>query len=80
VLRLAAQHSSADAQVMCENVAAACVRALDRVLTMEPVMPKHVREEVYNWLALLPSLHGKEKALRKEFERYLERKVERDLL
>lgn len=80
VLRLAAQHSSADAQVMCENVAAACVRALDRVLAMEPVMPKHVREEVYNWLALLPGLHGKEKALRKEFERYLERKVERDLL
>jgi nucleoside 2-deoxyribosyltransferase len=80
VIRLAAQHSSADAQLMCEEIAAACVRALDRVLEQEPVMPKHLQEEVYHWLALMPRLHGKEKALRKEFEAYLERKVERDLL
>jgi Nucleoside 2-deoxyribosyltransferase len=80
VIRLAGQHSSADAQTMCDEIAAQCVRALDRVREMEPVMPKHLREEVYNWLALLPGLRGKEKALRKEFERYLERKVERDLL
>jgi hypothetical protein len=44
------------------------------------VMPKHLREEVYNWLALMPGLRGKEKDLRKEFEHFLERKVERDLL
>jgi len=44
------------------------------------VMPKHLREEVYNWLALMPGLRGKAKDLRKEFERFLERKVERDLL
>jgi nucleoside 2-deoxyribosyltransferase len=80
VIRLAAQHSSADAQLMCEQIAAACVRALDRTLKMEPVMPKHVREEVYHWLALMPGLRGKEKALRKEFEDNLEAKVERDLL
>lgn len=44
-------------------------------------MPKYLREEVYHWLALMPGLHGKEKALRKEFgEKILERKVERDLL
>jgi nucleoside 2-deoxyribosyltransferase len=80
VIRLAAQHSSADAQLMCERIAAACVRALDRVLAEDPVMPKHLREEIYNWLALMPRLRGKEKALRKEFERYLESKVEQDLL
>ncbi len=80
MIRLAAQHSSADAQLMCDGVAAACVRALDRVLLEEPVMPKHLSEEVYNWLALLPGLRGKQKALRKEFEEYLERKVERDLI
>jgi nucleoside 2-deoxyribosyltransferase len=79
-LHLAGQHSSATAQLVCERVAAQCVRALERVLTIEPVMPKYVREEVYHWLARLPALRGKEKALRKEFERYLERKVERDLL
>lgn len=80
ILRLAGQHSSADAQLTCENIAATCVRALDRALAIEPVMPKHLREEVYNWLALMPGLRGKEKVLRKEFENYLEHKVENDLL
>jgi nucleoside 2-deoxyribosyltransferase len=80
IIRLAGQHSSADAQRLCDEVAAACVRALDRVRELEPVMPRYLREQVYNWLALMPGLRGKEKALRKEFERYLERKVERDLL
>ena len=79
-LRLAGQHSSAHAQIVCERVAAQCVRALERVLATEPAMPKYLREEAYHWLALLPALRGKEKALRKEFEHYLERKVERDLL
>lgn len=80
VIRLAGQHSSADAQRTCEELAAACVRAFDRVRVVEPVMPRHLRESVYNWLPLMPGLRGKEKELRKEFERYLERKVERDLL
>mgnify|MGYP001551869195 CR=1 FL=1 len=80
VTHLAGQHSSADAQLVCEQVATRCMRALERVLTMEPVMPKYLREEVYLWLARAPALRGKEKALRKEFERYLEQKVERELL
>lgn len=79
-LRLAGQHSSAAAQVVCERIAAQCVRAFDRLLATEPAMPKHLREEAYQWLALLPGFRGKEKALRKEFERHLERKVERNLL
>jgi len=80
VIRLAGQHSSADAQRMCDEVAAAVVRALDRVREAEPVMPRHLREEVYNWIPLMPALRGKEKALRREFERHLERKVQRNLL
>jgi len=80
VIRLAGQHSSADAQRMCDEVAAAIVRAFDRVRDLPPVMPKHLREEVYNWLPLMPGLRGKEKALRKEFEHYLEQKVQWDLL
>jgi nucleoside 2-deoxyribosyltransferase len=80
VIRLAGQHSSADAQRMCDEVAAAVVRALDRVRDTEPVMPKHLREEVYNWISLMPGLRGKEKVLRREFENHLERKVQRDLL
>ena len=79
-LKLAGQHSSAAAQLVCEHIAAQCVRAFDRVLAAEPVIPKHLREEVYQWLALAPGLRGKVKELRKEFERHLEQKVERDLL
>jgi len=80
IVRLAGQHSSVDAQLMCEQVAQACVRALDRVGAMEPHMPRHLREEVYNWLALMPGLRGKEKGLRRDFERILRGKVERELL
>ena len=80
VIRLAGQHSSADAQTLCEQIATQCVLAFDRVLRLEPVMPKHLREEVYNWLALMPGLRGKEKVLRKEFERILETKVKKELL
>lgn len=80
IVRLAAQHSTADAQRMCDQIAQACVRAFERVLAVEPVMPKHLREEVYNWLALMPGLRGNDKDLRKEFEKILEQKVERDLL
>ncbi len=80
VVRLAGQHSSADAQNMCEHIAATCVNAFDRVAAMEPVMPKHLREEVYQWLALMPGFQGKPKSLRHKFEDVLERKVEHDLL
>jgi nucleoside 2-deoxyribosyltransferase len=80
IVRLAGQHSSADAQLMCEKIAESCIRAFDRVLAVEPVLPKHLREEVYNWLALMPGFGGDEKKLRKELESMLERKVERGLL
>ncbi|HTJ79992.1 MAG TPA: nucleoside 2-deoxyribosyltransferase [Rariglobus sp.] len=80
VVRLAGQHSTADAQTMCEHIAAACVRALDKVVATEPVMPRYVREEVYQWLGLMPGAKGKLKDLRHRMEHILERKVERDLL
>jgi hypothetical protein len=80
IVRLAGQHSTAHAQSMCEHIAVACVRALDRVAAIEPVMPKHLREEIYNWLSVLPGFRGKPKALRKELEAILEHKAERGLL
>jgi hypothetical protein len=56
------------------------VRAFERVLSMAPIMPRHLREEVYQCLPICAGLHGKQKDVRKEFERHLEEKVERDLL
>ncbi len=80
VMRLAGLHGSADAQRVCDEVASYIVRGFDRVCEIEPVMPKHLREEIYNWLPMMPGLRGKEKALRREFERHLEHKVQRNLL
>lgn len=79
-VRLAAQHGSAAAQLVCEQTAALCVRALERMLATKPTMPKYLREEAYQWLAHLPAFRGKQKTVRNEFEDYLEAKVERDLL
>lgn len=79
-LRLAGQQSSADAQLMCEHVAAQCVRAFDRVIQLKPAMPKRLRTDVYRWLALMPGLRGKEKMLTKEFEGLLEQKIAKRLL
>lgn len=78
--RLAGQHSSATAQTMCEHIAAQVVKAFDKASRLEPAMPKHLREEVYQWLALMPGMKGNGKKLRKEFEKLLEQKVRRDLL
>lgn len=80
VTRLAGQHSTATAQTMCDQIAALVVRGLDRAMKLEPAMPKHLREEVYQWLALMPGFRGDEKKLRKEMEKLLEQKVRRDLL
>ena len=79
-LHLAGQHSSAAAQLVCERVATQCVRALDRLLATEPALAKDLRAPAYRWLADFAGLRGKTKAVRREFEQYLERKVDRDLL
>lgn len=79
-LHLAGQHSSAAGQLVCDHIAAQCVRAFDRVLATDPALPRHLREETYQWLPLMCGLRGKQKDLRREFEHHLERKVERDLL
>jgi nucleoside 2-deoxyribosyltransferase len=80
LIRLAGQHSSATAQTMCEQIALHVVRAFDKATRLPPAMPKHLREEVFQWLALMPGFRAAPKKLRKDFEKLLERKVQRDLL
>jgi len=79
-LRLAGQQSSADAQLMCEHVAAQCVRALDRAVKLKPAMPKRLREDVYRWIALMPGLRGKEKPLIKKLDAIMKQKIAKRLL
>jgi nucleoside 2-deoxyribosyltransferase len=78
--RLAGQYSTAAAQVVCDRTATMVVNALERILRTDPIMPKHLRVEVYNWLAIMPKFHGRPKELRKALEKVLERKVRKDLL
>jgi hypothetical protein len=80
VVRLAGQHASATAAILCDRLAVQIVRALERVRRLPPHMPKYLREEVYQWLALMPGLRGKQKLLRKELEERLAQKVKKDLL
>ncbi len=80
VIRLAGQQSSADAQLMCEHVAAQCVRALDRVVLLKPALPRRLRTDVYKWLALMPGLRGKPKNLTKELAEIMDSKVTKRLL
>jgi nucleoside 2-deoxyribosyltransferase len=80
MVRLAGQHASATAAIVCDRLAVQVVRAFERVRKLPPQMPKHLREEVYQWLALMPGLRGKQKSLRKELEEHLVRKVKKDLL
>jgi nucleoside 2-deoxyribosyltransferase len=79
-IRLAGQQSSADAQLMCEHVAAQCVRALDRALQLKPALPKRLRSDVYKWIALMPGLRGKTNILNKELKTILDGKVAKRLL
>ena len=79
-IRLAGQQSSADAQLMCEHVAAQCVRALDRALQLKPALPKRLRSDVYKWIALMPGLRGKINVLNNELKTILDGKVAKRLL
>lgn len=80
IVRLAGQHASATASSVCDALAVQIVRALEQVRRQPPRLPRHLRVEIYQWLALLPALRGKPKILRKELERALERKVKKNLL
>jgi nucleoside 2-deoxyribosyltransferase len=80
IVRLAGQHASTNAAILSDRLAGQVVRAFERVRRLPPHMPRHLREEVFQWLALMPGLRGKQKALRKELEDHLSRKVKQDLL
>lgn len=80
IIRLAGQHASATASVICDRLATRVVQALDEVAQLPPHLPKTLRTEVYQWLALMPGLRGKAKELRKELESLLARKAAKGLL
>jgi nucleoside 2-deoxyribosyltransferase len=74
------RRSSRAAGILRDEVAAHCVEALERVVAIPPVLPKHLREAAYHWLALAPGLSGTDDRVREEFDRLLNGKIERELL
>jgi len=80
VTRLAGQHSAASAQTLCEQIALLVVGGLDRAVEREPMMPKHLREAVYTWLALMPGLCGDAKKTAKELQKILAGKIKNELI
>lgn len=80
ITRLAGQHASATASIICDRIATQVVRALNRVTKLPPTLPPELRNDVYGWLALMPGLRGKSKDLRTQLAAILERKILRGLL
>jgi nucleoside 2-deoxyribosyltransferase len=80
ITRLAGQHASATASIICDRIASQTVRALNRVVKKPATLPTELRQDVYQWLALMPGLQGKNKELRAQLEKFLEQKVLRGVL
>ncbi len=80
VIRLAGQHASATAAIVCDRLAAQIIKAFAKVMAEPARLPAELREPVYAWLALMPGLRGKPKALRKQLETALAAKVAKGLL
>ena len=80
VPRLAGQHASATASVICDRLATEVVHALNRLLQVPPVMTPELREGVYDWLASMPGMRGKKKDLRLQLAAALDQKVKKKLL
>lgn len=78
--RLAGQSGSATAQLVCEQIAAEVVQALNRVIAQPPVLTKPIRQAVYTWLSQMPGFRGNSKALHQTYEKLLATKIERGLL
>jgi nucleoside 2-deoxyribosyltransferase len=80
ITRLAAQHASATAGIISDRVATKVVQALNKLLTTPPVMTPNLRENVYEWLAVMPGLKGKSKDLKQRLAALLAQKTARNLL
>ncbi len=80
ITRLAAQHASATAGIISERVATKVVQALNKLLKTTPVMTPDLRDNVYEWLAVMPGLQGKKKELKQKLADLLLHKKARGLL
>lgn len=80
ITRLAGQHASATAAIVCDQLAIKIVAALNRMIKLPPVMPAESQAAVYDWLAQMPGMKGKKKDLRARLAALRDAKAAKGLL
>lgn len=78
--RLSGQHASKTAEAVGRELAKRVIKALDNVRKIPPVLQPELRANVYAWIAQMPGLKGRPKALHQQLATILAHKVERGLL
>ena len=78
--RLSGQHASKTAEAVGKDLAKRVIGALDNVRKLPPALKPELRSDVYAWLAQMPGLKGRPKALHEQLSSVLESKIQRGLL
>ena len=79
-IRLAKKQASATAELIARDLGQRVIEALDRVSQIPPALKPELQANVYDWLAAMPGLKGRPKALREQLATILETKIQRQLL
>ncbi|MEJ6604409.1 MAG: nucleoside 2-deoxyribosyltransferase [Verrucomicrobiia bacterium] len=78
--RLSGQYASKTAEAVGQELSKRVIKALDNVRKIPPVLQPELRANVYAWIAQMPGLKGRPKALHEKLATILVHKVERGLL
>ena len=78
--RLFGHHASKTAEAVGQELSKRVIKALDNVVKIPPVLKPELRANVYAWIAQMPGLKGRPKALHEKLATILAHKVERGLL
>lgn len=78
--RLSGQHASKTAEAVGRELSKRVIKALDNVRKSPPTLQPEWRENVYAWIAQMPGLKGRSKALHDQLATVLAHKVDRGLL
>ncbi len=78
--RLAKGHATKTVAAVGNELAKRVIKSLDDVSQIPPALAPELRRDIYAWLAQMPGLKGRSKALHNQLAQILENKIERGLL
>jgi nucleoside 2-deoxyribosyltransferase len=78
--RLSGRHATKTAAAVGQDLAQRVIGALDNVRQLPPALKPELQADVYAWLAQMPGLKGRPKALHEQLATVLESKTKRGLL